>query len=529
MIKALRLGIDVGGTNTDAVVMAGRTVLTSTKVATTEDIFTGVVEALRVVLDGVEEPATSIRAVMIGTTQFINAFVQRRSVEPVGILRIALPRGDGVPPLSGWPDDVADIAGHHIYMVGGGALYTGRSYAEIDEDAIKRAAADIRHRGIRSVAVSSTFAPLRPDIEVRGEAILRETLGDCYVTRSAQIGGIGLMDRENATIVNAMLAPFAEKVIAAFRTALDALSITAPLFISQNDGTLITETVAAAFPIRTCSAGPTNSIRGAAFLTGEHDGLVIDVGGTTTDIGYLVNGFPRETTQPKYIGGVRTAFRMPDVLSIGVGGGSLVRATRNGWRVGPASVGFRITQQARIFGGAELTATDLAVRSGAARLGDASLVANLPDKMVDSALDNLHFQIEAAVDQMKTSAAALPLILVGGGSIIVSRPLAGTTKVIRPEQAEVANAVGAAIALVGGVVDKLYDFATLGREHGLALARQQALDAAIAAGADPQAVEIVEQTELPMTHLRAGAVQVRVRAVGPLSGLGVTGESNQDA
>src|SRR5690606_40239078 len=134
--------------------------------------------------------------------------------------------------------------------------------------------------------------------------------------------------------------------------------------ISQNNGTLITTETASAFPILTCSAGPTNSIRGAAFLTGLDEAVVADIGGTTTDIGFLLRGFPRETTAANYIGGVRTNFRMPDVLSIGVGGGSLVDLPDGGGcKVGPRSVGFRLAQEGLIFGGDTLTASDIAARA----------------------------------------------------------------------------------------------------------------------------------------------------------------------
>ena len=96
----------------------------------------------------------------------------------------------------------------------------------------------------------------------------------------------------------------------------------------------------------TCSAGPTNSIRGAAFLTGMQDAIVIDIGGTTSDFGFLVRGFPRETATTHLTGGVRTNFRMPDVLSIALGGGTLVRFDGDRPRLGPDSVGYQLGERA---------------------------------------------------------------------------------------------------------------------------------------------------------------------------------------
>jgi N-methylhydantoinase A/oxoprolinase/acetone carboxylase beta subunit len=232
-----------------------------------------------------------------------------------------------------------------------------------------------------------------------------------------------------------------------------------------------------------------------------------------------MGGFPRETTAANHIGGVRTNFRMPDVLSIGIGGGSRVRCDDRACRVGPDSVGFRLVEESRIFGGPELTATDVAVRAGLALIGDPSRVEDIPQDVVDAALDDIQRQIEDAIDQIKVSAAPLPLLLVGGGNIIVSRPLRGAAKMLRPPHAEVANAIGAAIALVSGRIDKLYDVPKLGREVALQMAKEDAKAAAVSAGADADQVEIVEIVELPMTHMRKGATQIKVRAVGPLAAL----------
>jgi N-methylhydantoinase A/oxoprolinase/acetone carboxylase beta subunit len=99
-------------------------------------------------------------------------------------------------------------------------------------------------------------------------------------------------------------------------------------------------------------------MRGAAFLTGLKDALVVDVGGTTSDVGALRHGFPREANAVVQVGGVRTLFRMPDLFSFGLGGGSLV--CEDPLAIGPRSVGFRLTERARIFGGPDLTASDIA-------------------------------------------------------------------------------------------------------------------------------------------------------------------------
>jgi len=522
--RDLRLGIDVGGTNTDGVIMQGTKVLCSAKRPTRSDVGGGVIDVVNALFEQLPGTQDRIRAAMIGTTQFVNAFVQRQQLSPVAAVRVSLPKSDGVPPMIGWPPDLLQILGEHSYLVKGGSFYTGKEYAALDPAELESVARDIRSKKITAIAVVSNFAPVRPDIEQQAAAILAKFNPDADIVCSASVGGLGLLDRENAAIVNASLMGLSRRVIDSLIQAFGRLNIHAPLFLSQNDGTLLTADAAVKFPVLTCSAGPTNSIRGAAFLTGLSEAIVVDIGGTTTDVGFLSRGFPRETAKPHFIGGVRTNFRMPDVLSIALGGGTRVHAgrgqtagqTAGQMTLGPDSVGYRLTELGRAFGGAELTTTDIAVRLGNADLGDARKLADIDLGFARQVQESIHRRIEDAIDEMKTNSRPVPAILVGGGSILVSRDLAGVSVLHRPQHWDVTNAVGAAIARVSGRVDRLFDYDAGGRDAALALAKQEATDAALAAGADSRTVEIVDIVELPMTHMRSSAVQLKVRAVGDL-------------
>ena len=139
------------------------------------------------------------------------------------------------------------------------------------------------------------------------------------ISRSHEIGSIGLLERENATVLNAALTGVAERATEGFAAALRASGITAAAFLSQNDGTLMTFERAAGQPVLTIGSGPTNSLRGGGWLAGLRDAVVVDVGGTTADLGVLVKGFPRESAAAVEVGGVRTNFRMPDLVSVALG------------------------------------------------------------------------------------------------------------------------------------------------------------------------------------------------------------------
>ncbi|MFO7550697.1 MAG: hydantoinase/oxoprolinase family protein [Haliea sp.] len=512
-----RIGIDVGGTNTDAVLMQGTNVLASIKVPTTKDIGSGVAAAAKAVMAGASIGSESIVHVMIGTTQFTNAFVERKSLVEVAAIRVALPATTSVLPFTDWPEDLRGLIGQHVYLVHGGHEFDGRPISNLVEAEVVAVAGQIKQRNIKSVAVTGVFSAIDNAMEERVAAILRRECPGIKVTLSNEIGRLGLIERENASLLNASLAGFVVDVVNGFRSALKNLKIEAPLFVSQNDGTLMNEEYVERYPVLTFASGPTNSMRGAAYLTAHKEAIVVDIGGTTTDVGILSNGFPRESSIPVDIGGVRTNFRMPDILSIGLGGGSIVRQDQNGEiTIGPDSVGYQLTSEALIFGGNTLTTSDIAVAAGRFQLGDPELVAHLDKDLVRQAEDKIHTMVESAIDRMKTSRRDVPVILVGGGSILVSRDLKGASEVLVPENFGVANAIGAAMAQVGGEVDRIYSYEEMGREAAIRAAKEQAAAGCVTAGAQADSINIIEVEELPLGYLPGGAVRLRVKAVGDL-------------
>jgi N-methylhydantoinase A/oxoprolinase/acetone carboxylase beta subunit len=509
----MRIGIDVGGTNTDAVLMDGDRVVASHKTSTTPDVSSGIITALEQVLSGGRCAPGDVTAVMIGTTHFTNAVIERRRLLEVAAVRIALPATQALPPMVDWPDDLRTALGNHAFFVHGGYEFNGIEISPIDEEEIRELAGQIRARELRSVALTSVFSPVNGAQEQRAAEILREELPGVYLSLSSEIGRIGLLERENATILNACLAELAIAVVESFRTALKQIGIDAPFFISQNDGTLMSSDFAERYPILTFASGPTNSMRGGAFLSGADNAVIVDIGGTTSDIGVLVKGFPREAATEVEIAEVRTNFRMPDIISIGLGGGSLVVEDS----VGPQSVGYELTTKALVFGGETLTATDVAVAAGLVSIGDPSRVEHLDHDLVDRARNTIRAMIERGIDRIKTSADPVPVVLVGGGTVLLGHELAGASQIIKPQHASVANAIGAAIAQAGGEVDHVYSLDGTSREAVLAEARADAIAKAIAAGATADTVEIVEVDELPLTYLPGNAIRFRVKAVGELS------------
>lgn len=515
---SLRLGIDVGGTNTDAVILDERNnVVAKAKSPTTPDVMTGILNSLSKVLEisGIEPG--EIKYAMLGTTHATNAIVERRNLADIAIVRIGKPATLSILPLTGWPKDLAEKLGKHVYIVQGGHEYDGREIAPLDETELKKIATELKDKKIEAIAISSVFSSVNPEHEQRAAKIFREVLGDSVaITLSHEIGSIGLLERENAAILNAAVTEVMKNAVNGFEKALEEKGVHAKLYITQNDGTLMSAEYAIKYPVFTIASGPTNSLRGAAFLSGEKDAIVVDVGGTTSDVGILVNGFPRESSVAVEIGGVRTNFRMPDLISIGVGGGSIVKVEGDDVKVGPESVGYRIVEEALVFGGNTLTATDIAVAAGRYRLGDVSKVQNLDKSLIEKAIARIDAMVEDAIDRMKTSPEPVPVILVGGGSIMLSDKIEGASRVIRPQNFDVANAVGAAIAQVGGEIDRVYSLEQMGRENAIEDAKKSAIEEAIKAGAEPETVEIVNLEEIPLAYLPGNATRIRVKAAGYL-------------
>ena len=516
----MRLGIDVGGTNTDAVLMNGRRVVEALKTPTTSDVSSGIRVVLREILASSMVDPRAIRAVMIGTTHFTKPVVEARQMARTAAIRLGAPATRSVPPMTDWPGRLRHALGGHVYVCNGGHEFDGREISALDVHELRRIATEIGDAGVASVAITSVFSPVNGEMEAAAAQVFADELPGVSVSLSREIGRVGLLERENATILNASLRPLADRVFNGFDEAVVDAGIRAPVFISQNDGTLMGLGYARDYPVATFASGPTNSMRGAAFLSGILDCAVVDVGGTTTDVGILVSGFPREASVAVHIGGVRTNFRMPDVLPLGIGGGSLVRFEEGEGgtvSVGPESVGYELTTRAMVFGGSEVTATDIAVAGGLVDVGDRSAVTGLDGDLVAGALHRIRDEVARTVDRMKTSSEPVRLVLVGGGSILLGDFLPGVSEVIRPDNFAVANAIGAAIAQVGGEVDRIYALDDIRREDALAAARHEAADRAVTAGADPATVEVVDIEEVHLAYLPSNAVRIRVKAVGDLS------------
>jgi N-methylhydantoinase A/oxoprolinase/acetone carboxylase beta subunit len=224
----LRVGIDVGGTHTDAVILDDENnILEAVKTKTTQDVTSGILDALVKVLEVSGVDPAEIRAAMFGTTHCTNAIVERRELARTALIRVGRPGAEAIEPLVEWPEDLRQAIGDIKHLVHGGHEYTGEEIIHLREDEVRRVANELAEKGIESVAVCSIFSPVNADHEERVAKIVGEELGpDIPITLSHEIGSIGLLERENSAVLNAAVVKVAGKAIEAFERAIQDAGIT---------------------------------------------------------------------------------------------------------------------------------------------------------------------------------------------------------------------------------------------------------------------------------------------------------------
>jgi N-methylhydantoinase A/oxoprolinase/acetone carboxylase beta subunit len=330
----LWIGLDTGGTYTDAVALAaGRSVIASAKALTTHwDLSVGLGAALRSVLSELPDGARErISLVSVSTTLATNAVVENR-FSPICAI------------LVGFNDRMAEQTGIESHLrgvvvrVGGGHDATG-----LEEQALEEAAVDaaVRELGpqVEAFAVAAQFSVRNPAHELRVRERIRTLCGKpvtCSHELSAQLNA---PKRALTAALNARLVPQIRHLLDAVRQTLEREAIRAPLMVVKGDGTLMRADVALEYPVETVLSGPAASVVGAAFLTGLTDFAVSDMGGTTTDVAIIADGRPVVRADGAVIGGWRTMVEAIDVHTCGLGGDSEVHLDREGrLRVGPRRV-----------------------------------------------------------------------------------------------------------------------------------------------------------------------------------------------
>ncbi len=501
------IGVDIGGTNTDAVLVdQNEQILCAIKTPTTENISVGFHNALSQLLAKSRVPPSSIIGVFVGTTHATNAILQKKGLYRVGLIRIAGHKPDTLPPGYSWPSDLKQTIIAGFQTIAGGFECDGSSLTTFSEHEARVAIENLLAQGAESIAIVGTFSPLNGEQELQVADLICAIAGrDFPVSLSHKLGGIGFIERENSCLLNASLKRVMQQGFLSLETMCRRLHLTCPLMITQNDGSLIDLSHAVEYPVLTISAGPTNSFLGGCRLANYETAIVVDIGGTSTDVGLVKRGFPIRSLNKSNIGGVALNFPMPDVLSIALGGGSII----HNHEISPMSIGKEL-HKAVAFGGTILTLTDAALAMGHLKIQKASHIPLHPHegKLL---FDQVKSKIDGLVAKMQGEHKDLPVIFVGGGSALLPPALFEKTAII-PKHFDVANAYGAALSEISGTVDVVVSLEK--REEILETLHAQAKQKAIEAGANPETLRLVDQQIIPYHYVPNQMARVIVRFSG---------------
>ncbi len=331
-MSRLVLGIDTGGTYTDAVALTvdGGRVLAHAKALTTRaDLAVGIAEAIAG-LEGVDRKDVVLTS--LSTTLATNAIVEGHGGR-VCLLLLGYDRG--LIEAFGFQHDL--VVDDAVFVNGGHDIY-GNEARPLDEEALRRIVAE-REGRVDAFAVSDYLGVRNPAHELRVRELLTQWTGLPVTCGHELSEDLNSVRRATTVALNARLMPLLRDLLTAVRRALAQRGIRGPLMLVKGDGSLMSAEMALQHPVETVLSGPAASVQGARYLSGRADLLVVDMGGTTTDLAVLHQGQPRTNRQGAWVGGWRTLVRAVDTRSVGLGGDSHVVLERSGeLRVGPERV-----------------------------------------------------------------------------------------------------------------------------------------------------------------------------------------------
>lgn len=307
----------LSGAVAQGVVMDGRDRPLTQAVLDADDPTAALRAALDQLLASPNVDGALVTHVVLGTGQALTRALENHAVDRVAVIRIGSPLTGAVPPLAAWPLALREAVSAGETVVAGGADYDGSSPVALDEDEVARFL-DALDDDVPAVAVTGVFSPVAPEHEQAAAALVRRVLGhDVHISLSHELGSLGLIERENATVLNAALAGAARQLTSLAEDALRAAGIAAEAFVSQDDGAVMTLNLARHRPVLMLDTGPANALRGAVHLSGVDDGVVVHVGAGVTEIGAVVRGLPREAASRSEVGGVRIGFCPPEIRRLG--------------------------------------------------------------------------------------------------------------------------------------------------------------------------------------------------------------------
>lgn len=533
------IGVDVGGTNTDAVLVKNNSIIARHKTTTTENITEGIFRAVQALFDQHKGLEQKIQSINIGTTHLLNALLQGKDLNKPLVLRLADPITNALPPAVDWEDCSRQFLGE-CHIISGGYEYNSTEIGELNCAEIESLAHKTLTENINSVAITGVFSPVKQEQEEIVGHIFKKINPSIGISLSHTLGDLGLLGRENATIVNALLFDQYSHVSEAIKQAVQNLQMVAKVFLTQGNGTKRRIEAGSSTPLLTLNSGPINSVKGAACLAEVKDAVTVDIGGTSTDVGILKNGEPVNENSRFNIAGINFNFTTPRFNSFALGGGTIITVNDNDkqLKLGPESVGRELSIKALAFGGNTLTPTDIAIALGRLKIDKVDekdvreaitrfVALFSPSENIEEFIkrvdDAIYHKMTEGIINILDSMENIPenLVLVGGGAKLfdlnrLNKDLVPNKfkAILLPETADVANALGAAMSLIGATYRKVYLLAKLKFEDAKKEAYEAAKALAIQRGAEPTSITLSSVGQIPLSYLPDDPSQLSVSVVG---------------
>ncbi|GED67007.1 hypothetical protein BRE01_07090 [Brevibacillus reuszeri] len=454
-----RLGIDVDQVYTTAVVMdhQGKLHAIAKEATISDNLLNGIGIVLEKILQQTAQADKPIREVIVGTDYFANALVEGRQLAKVCSIRIGQAEST-IPPLYGGPTLIHQAIGAATFHVQGGHEVDGSpACLEPSRQDVEEYVRSIYHLGFEAFAITGSFSPVNQAHEMLVAKWIRELIGENYpITMSHELGSVGFLERENSAILNAALSKVIIHSLKGLEELMNQSRIDANLSFTQNDGSLLSYHSVLRHPIRTFGSRLSNSFRGASLLTGLNDCVVVDVNHSDVCVGVIEGGFPREKRRKQKIAGMGVNLQMPDITTLSYEG-----------------------------------------------------QLHVNDQLLDS--------VYHAIQRYQPRFEPLPIVFVGKESAslaaVFKYPWAD---VHHPSHYENASAIGTCFAPVSGSVDRIYWLEDMNREETIQLAKVEAMQSAIHAGAIPETVFVQTVETIPLSYMPTKALRIKVKAVGAL-------------
>lgn len=503
------LGIDVGGTHIDLVaVNQDATIIAVHKEILIPPLEDCILKAIQRLIHRAPISIENCIGIHLGTTLAVNSLIELKSLYRVGVIRIAGHHPE-LPSAFSWPSDKRETILAGVQTIHGGREYDNKPINSFQVQELKPCLAALIAQGVEAIAIVGVFSPLYPEEEDQIATMIRDsTHQHIPLTLSHQVGGLGFVERENNAIINAALKKVIRKHFQNLKHALINMGFSCPIFVTQNNGTLLSFEQTMEFPIRTIASGPTNSLTGACKLAKQNAAIVIDIGGTSTEIGIVEAGFPRYSSSGAEIAGIPTHFMLPQLKILALGGGSIIRQTADEIKIGPESLG------------GELFAPDRCIDNSALTLFDIGKI--LKSKPQNRAIQQEALNIMETFLNVLTKGIEyfridhhLPILWVGGGAENIPDAYFNA-KNLRPSHYQVANAYGAAMAEVSGSIDVTRHLSK-NRQEIIQELENQAMAEAIRQGAKAGTTRIIEKRLLPFFYMPHELTRIIITAAGEKS------------